>query len=79
MVQAVAYELRRLRRMVEAACCASEDGFGLAGMLGQRVDYVLEHADEIPDIMTGALIPSPPSDQILIVLDRILTRSGMRP
>ena len=31
------------------------------------------------DTMTGALIPSPPLDQIVTVLDRILTRSGMRP
>jgi hypothetical protein len=31
------------------------------------------------DIMADALIPSLPLDQIVTVLDRILTRSGMRP
>jgi hypothetical protein len=31
------------------------------------------------DIMTGAVTPSPPLDQIVTVLDRILTGSGMCP
>jgi hypothetical protein len=31
------------------------------------------------DIMADALIPSLPLDQIVTVLDQILTRSGMRP
>jgi hypothetical protein len=31
------------------------------------------------DIMAIAVTPSPPLDQMVTLLDRILTRSGMRP